>query len=86
MQEKHQRAAISKRAKKQKAASVARRAMGRPPVAREVARSQRVATFVTEQEKASLEQLADETSQSLSAVCHRLIAEGLERGKRTKPN
>jgi hypothetical protein len=59
--------------------------MGRRPLPREVARSARVVTFVTEQENASLKQLADATSQSLSAVCHRLIAQGLKRDKRTKP-
>ena len=58
--------------------------MGRPPLPREVARSKRVATFVTEQEKASLELLAEATSLSLSAICHRLIAQGLERDERTK--
>ena len=61
------------------------RTMGRPRLPREDARSARVVTFVTEQENASLKQLADATSQSLSAVCHRLIAQGLKRDKRTKP-
>jgi predicted transcriptional regulator len=60
--------------------------MGRPPLPREIARCKRVVTFVSEQEKANLEQLADATSQSVSAVCHRLIAQGLERDERTNPN
>jgi len=59
--------------------------MGRPPLTREVARSERVVTFVTEHEKTSLKNLAEATSQSLSAVCHRLIAQGLKRDRRTKP-
>jgi hypothetical protein len=50
---------------------------GRPPLPREIARSERIVTFVTGQETASLERLADAASLSLSAVCHRLIVQGL---------
>ena len=60
--------------------------MGRPRLPREVARCERVAVLVTEQEKASLKQLADATSQSVSAVCHHLIVQGLERDEQTKSN
>jgi len=74
----------SKRVKEGEIAPGSGRSMGRPPLPREVARSKRVVTFVTEPEKASLELLAEVTSLSLSAVCHRLIAQGLERDERTK--
>ncbi len=40
---------------------------------------------LTEQEEASLNQLTNLASKSLSAVCDRLIAQGLKRNKRTKP-
>jgi hypothetical protein len=57
---------------------------GRPPLPREIARSERIVTFVTGQEKTSLTRLADAASLSLSAYCHRLIAQGLRREDRTK--
>jgi hypothetical protein len=57
---------------------------GRPPLPREIARSERIVTFVTGQEKASLERFADAASLSLSAICHRLIVQGLRREDRTK--
>ena len=86
MQIHRQKSENSKRAKAEKVAPGSGRAMGRPPLARNVARSKRIVTFVTEQEKASLKQLADATSQSVSAVCHRLIAQGLAREERRKSN
>ena len=61
------------------------RAMGLPPLLREMARGKRVVPLVTEQDKASRNQLARVTSQSVSAVCHRLIAQGLECDERAKP-
>ena len=85
MQRKSQKPKISKRAKGEKGAPASSRTMGRPPLPRQVVRNKRVVTFVTEQENASLKQLAEATSQSFSAVCHRLIAQGLKRNKRTKP-
>ncbi len=57
---------------------------GRPPLPREIARSERIVTFVTGQEKASLTRLADAASLSLSAICHRLIVQGLRHEDRTK--
>jgi hypothetical protein len=57
---------------------------GRPPLPREIARSERIVTFVTGQEKANLKRLADATSLSLSAICHRLIVQGIQREDRTK--
>lgn len=57
---------------------------GRPPLPREIARSERIVTFVTGQEKTSLIRLADAASLSLSAYCHRLIAQGLRREDPTK--
>ncbi|MEQ9692617.1 hypothetical protein [Shimia sp. SDUM112013] len=59
--------------------SINRKKAGRPPVAKEVARSARVVTFLTEAERVQLEGLADETDQSISSTCHQLISEGLER-------
>ena len=61
-----------------------RRAKGRPPLPRDEARSQRVVTFVTEQDKAKLIELAEGRSTSLSAVCFELIAQGLRRIARTR--
>lgn len=54
-----------------------RRRLGRKPFPSEVARSERVVTFVTRKEKQQLEDLANAASQSVSAVCHRLLAQGL---------
>lgn len=53
------------------------RILGRRPLPSEVARSERVVTFVTRKEKQHLEDLANAASKSVSAVCHRLIAQGL---------
>ena len=75
----------TERAKQETLAPGSGRAMGRPPLPREIARGNRVVTFVTEQEKASLKQLARVTSQSLSAICHRFIAQGLACDERVKP-
>jgi len=58
---------------------------GRPNLPDDVARRERVVTFVTEQEKASLNKLADSLSLSLSGVCHRLIAQALRCEDITKP-
>lgn len=75
----------TERAEEETVAPGSGRAMGRPPLPLEVARCKRVVTFVTEQEKASLNQLAHVTSPSVSAVRHRLIAQGLECDERAKP-
>lgn len=84
MQRKRHEAEGSKLAKQAKVAPGSRPTMGRPPLPREVARCERVVTFVNKPEKASLELLAEATSLSVSAVCHRFIAQGLERDERTK--
>lgn len=74
----------SKKAMGHKPSSGEGQTQGRPPLPREIARSERIVTFVTEQEKASLKRLADAASLSLSAICHRLIAQGLRREDRAK--
>ena len=74
----------SKEAMGHKPASGESQTQGRPPLPREIARSERIVTFVTGQEKASLKRLADAASLSLSAICHRLIVQGLRREDRAK--
>ena len=56
-----------------------RKRRGRPPLPRQLTRSVRVVTFVSEGEKMSLDRLVEDRHTSLSAVCHELIARGLER-------
>ena len=66
MQRKRHEAEGSKLAKQAKVAPGSRPTMGRPPLPREVARCERVVTFVNKPEKASLELLADATSLYIS--------------------
>ena len=49
--------------------------MGRPPLAAEYARSERVVTFVTPCERDSLRQLSERWSLPLSATVYRLLTE-----------
>jgi hypothetical protein len=77
MQTRRDKAGESQTAGGQPADHGSGRTMGRPSLPREVVRSHRIVTFLTEQEKASVVRLANESSQSLSAVCHRLIVQGL---------
>jgi len=51
---------------------------GRPSQAPDVARSNRVVTFVTGRELEGLEQIAQEEDRSLSAVVHRIIEQHLK--------
>jgi len=46
---------------------------GRPKTASNLSRPNRVVTFVTDTEKAQLEQVALEEERSLAAVVHRII-------------
>jgi hypothetical protein len=52
--------------------------MGRPPLPKDERRSERTVTFLTLEERVELVQQAAAASQSLSAYCHRLIADGLQ--------
>ena len=74
----------SKKAMGHRPSSGVGQTQGRPPLPREIARSERIVTFVTGQEKANLKRLADATSLSLSAICHRLIVQGIQREDRGK--
>lgn len=51
---------------------------GRPKLSNDVARGERVVTFVTEQQKQELDALADRQSTSLSLLLYQLIAKGLQ--------
>ena len=51
---------------------------GRPRAAPKAARSNRVVTFVTNQELDRLEQMAYEEDRSLSAIVHRIVVQHLE--------
>jgi hypothetical protein len=51
--------------------------MGRPPLAAEHARSERVVTFVTPGERESLKQLSARWNLPLSTTVHRLLSEVL---------
>ena len=59
---------------------------GRPALPDEVARRERVVTFLTLREKESLSLLASAQSMSLSAVCHRLIVKGLRQEEKDNSN
>ena len=48
--------------------------MGRPRLNPETARSNRIVTFVTNNELAKLERIADQESISHSAVVHRILS------------
>jgi len=52
--------------------------MGRPPIPREKARSNRVVTFVTDQELADLTRGAEKADTSLSGFAHQLLLRGLK--------
>jgi len=56
---------------------------GRPLLAAEVARGQRVVSFLTLHEKAALVAMAELRGMSISSLCHELITESLaRRGKK----
>ncbi len=52
---------------------------GRPVLPEDAARSQRIVTFVTLAEDKKLKAMAAEYSISVSALCHRFIAQALDR-------
>jgi len=56
--------------------------LGRPRLPSDVARSERIVTFVTPGEFESIAELSDRLSLSLSATVYRLLSEALERSKR----
>ncbi len=51
--------------------------MGRPPVATELRRRNRVVTFVTDREFEALEQVASERNWTLSTVVHQILSRSL---------
>ena len=51
--------------------------LGRPPLDSEKTRNQRVVTFVTKRELATLKRIAKQEEKSLSAVVHHLISNSL---------
>ena len=58
-----------------------RKRMGRPRQNPEITRSNRVVTFVTDQELAQLERMADFEKTSLSAVIHNVLYNFLKASK-----
>ena len=62
------------------------RPMGRPPLQEGERRSERIVTFLTQEERTELARQAAEASQSLSAYCHRLITGGLKNQTTSKLN
>ena len=52
---------------------------GRPPLPPDEVRANRVVTFVTDPELATLKQLSKEESNTISAICHRIITRYLDR-------
>jgi len=53
--------------------------LGRPPIPKELARSNRVVTFVTDTELAELTRSAERKGQSLSAHVHEVLRKGMRR-------
>ena len=84
MQKQHRESIERKRVVKETVAQGVSHERGRPPLPKEVARSERVVTFVTQKEKTALSRLAAANSLSVSAICHQLIAQGLRQGGHTK--
>ena len=60
--------------KKEHATEPVRRRRGRPRVPSRIARSNRIVTFVTDQELQFLSQTAIEEDRSMASVVHRIIA------------
>ena len=54
---------------------------GRPPIDQAVARSERVVTFVTKNERAVLVRLARDNKVSVSATCHLLLSNAIKKLK-----
>jgi hypothetical protein len=50
---------------------------GRPPLAPEDVRNNRVVTFVTREELQQLQQLTRKQNESLSALCHHILSDYL---------
>jgi hypothetical protein len=58
--------------------------MGRPPLPEGDCRSERIVTMLTKGERAVLMRQASSASMSLSAYCHRLIADALKPNARNE--
>jgi hypothetical protein len=58
---------------------------GRPPIPADVARRNRLVTFVTDRELEQLSRIADESGASMSGICHQILAGYLRRQKNTSP-
>ena len=52
---------------------------GRPPLPPDEVRANRVVTFVTDPELATLRQLSRQENNTISAICHRIITRYLDR-------
>ena len=59
---------------------------GRPPSPPELRRSERVVSFVTEDELRQLHALAKTNRATMSTIIHQLISEGLADGDRRRNN
>jgi hypothetical protein len=60
--------------KDKSASETAKARRGRPRVDRQLARPNRIVTFVTDRELEALEQITVEEERSMAAVVHRIIA------------
>ncbi|RBW63022.1 hypothetical protein DS906_00985 [Ruegeria sp. A3M17] len=60
--------------------------MGRPLLPKAKARTERVVTFLTREERDALAQLANETNRSISATCHDLLRNELNIGNSADPH
>jgi hypothetical protein len=52
---------------------------GRPPLPSHQARSNRVVTFLTDEELKRLQEISSNVNDSLSSTCHRIIGEYLKK-------
>ncbi len=59
--------------------------MGRPPVATELKRRNRVVTFVTDRELELLEQVASERESTLSSVLQQILSHSLRSRRGGRP-
>ena len=66
---------------KEKPGKTVKKSLGRPPFPQEIARNNRVVTFVTDAELQKINAIATEQQQSLSAACHGMLSVYLKQTK-----
>lgn len=63
---------------KEKPGKTVKKSLGRPPFPQEIARNNRMVTFVTDAELQKINAIATQKQQSLSSVCHSILSDFLQ--------